>query len=231
MLTELGEKLILPSSDPAVHCVTGHRRFLIGLDLGQAQDPSAFVVMRDEVIPEWKTTITQRLGARQRTVVAADRIRDTSYVEIARVVRALMASPAIAGRARLCIDATGVGRAFGDVLDEMGVPHLKLQMVGGMSENRDGRFWNVSKNRLMADLNGALHTGKLMLGAFDQRDALAREFSSFQVTWSASGNMRLEGGDDEGHADMVIATALAWWMSDCRALNAFVGQRKLEGAY
>ncbi|MEE4212680.1 MAG: hypothetical protein V2I43_25835 [Parvularcula sp.] len=229
MLTVCGEKLVLPTSDPGVRTATGHRRFLIGLDLGQAQDPSAYVVMRDEAIPEWHTSITQRLGERQRTVVAADRIRDTSYVEVARIAGALMASSAIAGRCHLCIDATGVGRAFGDVLDEMGIKHTKLQMVGGMSENRDGRFWNVSKNRLMAGLNGALHTRKLTLGAFDQRDALAQEFSSFQVTWSAAGNMRLEGGDDEGHADMVIATAMAWWLSDSRGLNNHFDSGRLYG--
>jgi len=230
-MIEQHEKLILPTPDPAVARAVGHRRFLVGLDLGQAQDPSAFVVIRDERVPEWHTPVLQRLRPRERVVVAAERIRETSYIEVARIVARLMQMPEIAGRCHLAIDATGVGRAFGDVLDEIGVAHQKVQMTAGMGENRDGRFWNVSKNLLLSNLNGALHTGKLGLGAFDMRDTLAREFESFQVTWSASGNMRLEGGDDEGHADMVIASALGLWLSDCRAVNACVGTVQLAGWY
>jgi hypothetical protein len=227
MLIEQNEKLILPSPDPAVTKTVGHRRFLIGLDLGQAQDPSAFTVIRDEAVPEWHTGVTQRLRPRQRTVVAADRIRDTSYVEIARIVRNLTLDSALRGRCHLVIDSTGVGRAFGDVLDEIGVAHYKVQMVGGLSENRAGRFWNVSKTKLLSDLNGALHTGKLKLAGFPMREEVAAELDSFQVSFSSAGNMRLEGGDDRGHADMAIATALGWWLSDCAVLNSFVGECKL----
>lgn len=229
MLIEQNEKLILPSSDPVVAKVVGHCRFLIGLDLGQAQDPSAFTVIRDEAVPEWESGVTQRLRARQRTVVAADRIRDTSYVEIARIVRNLTLDGTLKGRCHLVIDATGVGRAFGDVLDEIGVKHHKVQMVGGLSENRAGRFWNVSKTKLLSDLNGALHIGKLVLADFPMRDDVAAELDSFQVSFSSAGNMRLEGGDAQGHADMAIATALGWWLSDCAMLNSFVGQSKLVG--
>lgn len=231
MLTEHGEKLILPTPDPVVRKATGHRRFLIGLDLGQAQDPSAFVIIRDEAIPRYRSPHVQEVGPRSRVVVAADRIRETSYVDVARLMGRLKQAPEIANRCHLVIDASGVGRAFGDVLDEKGIAHTKVQMVGGMGENREGRFWNVSKNKLLTDLNGALHTRKLGLGNFPMRDALASELASFQVTWSASGNMRLDGGDDEGHADMVIAAALAYWLSDCRLLNCVVGETKLGGWY
>ena len=227
-MIEQGERLILPSSDPAVAKATGHRRFVVGLDLGQAHDPSAFTVIRDEALPEWATPMTQRLATRQRTVVAARRIRQTSYVEIARVVRNLMADPALSGRSHLVVDATGVGRAFCDVLDEIDVEHTRVQMVGGLTENRDGRFWNVSKNKLLSDLNGALHTGKLGLARFDERDDVAAEFDSFQVSWSAAGNMKLEGGDDQGHADLVIATCLGWWLTESAALNSVVETVKLR---
>lgn len=224
MLIEQNERLILRSPDPAVKKVVGHRRFLIGLDLGQAQDPSAFTVIRDEVVPEWHTPVIQKLGPRRRTVVAGDRIRDTSYVEIARLIRNVTMDSTIHGRCHLVVDATGVGRAFCDVLDEIGVPHTRVQMVGGLSEARDGRFWNVAKNKLLSDLNGALHTGKLTLAPFPLRDDLAAEFDSFQVTFSQAGNMRLEGGDEHGHADAVIATALGWWLSDNPTLNAYTGE-------
>ena len=37
-LVEKGEDLILPNADPAVEIVKGYRRFLVGLDIAQAQD-------------------------------------------------------------------------------------------------------------------------------------------------------------------------------------------------
>lgn len=227
---ENGEKLVLCSKDPAVKKVIGHRRFLIGLDLGQAQDPSAWIIMRDEQIPEWCPS-GQRLGERDRVVVAAGRIRETSYVDVARFAGRLLQAPAVAGRAYLAVDASGVGRAFCDVLDEMKIEHARVQMTGGLNANREGRFWNLGKNRLLGDLNGALHARKLGLGTFDMRENLAREFESFQIKWGSSGAMRLEGGDEEGHADLVIATSLALWMSNSPLVGGFGGSAKLDRWY
>ncbi len=69
------------------------------------------------------------------------------------------------------------------------------------------------------------------LADFPLRADLVRELESFSVTWSSSNNMRLDGGDGEGHADMAVASSLAWWLSDSTALGAVYGEHKLLGFY
>lgn len=86
----------------------------------------------------------QRLEKRQRSVVYADRITDTRYVEIARHVAALTQRSPIADRWTLTVDATGVGRAFVDVLTEFDIAHMPVQMVGGTSITRAGHHADMA---------------------------------------------------------------------------------------
>lgn len=224
-----GESVILPTgNDPAIRRVTGHHRFHIGLDLGQS-DPSAIVVCEDRQYPIWEGG-QQRLEKRQRSIVYADRIQDTRYVEIARHIAALTQRSPIANRWTLTVDATGVGRAFVEVLSELGIAHMPVQMVGGMSITSSGRFTNVAKNLLITSLAGAFETQQLTIASdLPSRQQLMIELESFQVKFSASGNQIFDGGGDGHHADMVIAACLAWFRSE--ESSGFVGEGQLEGWY
>lgn len=59
----------------------------------------------------------QELTKRRREIVRADHLPAMSYADLAIVTRNLMLDPAIAGRAYLVVDASGVGRAFCDILN------------------------------------------------------------------------------------------------------------------
>ncbi|PZQ96720.1 MAG: hypothetical protein DI533_14105 [Cereibacter sphaeroides] len=232
-LIEQGEKLILRSSDPAVEKVTGYRRFLIGFDIAQADDPAAFCIIQDSQTPYWLTDVQQALRPRRRVVVAAERLRGASYPELARIARNLTMDPSVVGRSHLVADATGVGRAWVALAEEKGLKLHKMQITSGEgeSETREhGRlFYNVGKNRLLGDLNSALHTGALQIGQFPLRDEFAAELDSFQVTFAETGRAKIEGGTKGGHADMAMACSQALWLSDHSSLNCFVGQSKLAG--
>lgn len=54
---------------------------------------------------------------RRREIVRADHLPAMSYADLATVTRNLIMDPAIAGRAYLVVDASGVGRAFCDILN------------------------------------------------------------------------------------------------------------------
>lgn len=222
-----GDCVILPTgNDPVVRRVTGHHRFHIGLDLGQS-DPTAIVIVEDRQYPIWEDG-QQRLERRQRSVVYADRITDTRYVEIARHVAALTQRSPIEGRWTLTVDATGVGRAFVDVLSEFCIAHMPVQMVGGTSITRAGRFTNVAKNLLITSLASAFETQQLTIAAdLPLRNDLMAELESFSVKFTAAGNQVFEGGGAGHHADMAIAAALAWFRSE--QSSGFVGEGQLEG--
>lgn len=224
-----GDVVTLPTgNDPSICRVTGHHRFHIGLDLGQ-HDPSGVVIIEDRQLPAMRDN-GAALEKRQRSVVYADRIQNTRYIEIAHHVAALTRRSPVADRWTLTVDATGVGRAFVEVLSELGIAHMPVQMVGGMSITNSGRFTNVAKNLLITSLAGAFETQQLSIAAdLPARNEFMVELESFQVKFSAAGNQIFDGGGDGHHADMVIAACLAWFRSE--QSSGFVGEGQLEGWY
>lgn len=232
-LVEQGEDLILPNADPAVEIVKGHRRFLIGLDIAQAQDRNAYSILLDERVPYYDANGRQELTKRRREIVRADHLPAMSYADLANVTRNLMLDPAIAGRAYLVVDASGVGRAFCDILNTKSVQHTRVQMVAGENETeskeRGRTFNNVGRNRLLSALNSAIHTGDLSIGNFEARDLLRQELESFEADVGSSGRVKIEGGTKFGHADLAISAALSLWLSDHRSVGAHIGEAPLRG--
>ncbi len=227
-LIEKGEDLILRSKDPAIKKVKGHRRFLVGLDIAQGIDRTAFSIILDESVPS-----KDRLLPRRREIVRADHIPSMSYADLAVVVKNLMADKSLVGRSHLAVDASGVGRAFCDILQTKDVPHVRVQMTGGESESETkekGRtFSNVGKARLLSALNSALHTGDLKVGNFASRDLLRQELESFEADITKAGRLVIEGGTSFGHGDLAVASCLAYWLSDHRSVGAFIGETPLRG--
>lgn len=183
-----GERVVLPvGSDPAHMRIEGFLRYIVGLDLGSAIDPSGVAIIKDAQLPIWAPCGSRQiLGKRTRTVVAVDQLRQHAYGEIAEYVRSLLMKPPIAGRWTLVIDASGVGRAFSATLDEAQIPHMAVQMTAGANAVRAGRFWNVGKSVLLSDLAGALENGTLgILRALPMRDLLLEELASFETKTTA----------------------------------------------
>lgn len=232
-LVEKGEDLILVAHDPAIEIVKGHRRFMVGLDIAQAVDKTAYSVLLDEAVPYYDANGRQQLGKRRREIVAAAQLPQMSYTDLAIVTRNLMMDPAIAGRAYLCVDQSGVGRAFCDILNGKSVLHTRVTMTSGESENeikeRGMTFNTVGKNRLLSALNSAIHTGDLTIGDFPARDMLREELESFEASVGTTGRVRIEGGTAFGHGDLVVSAALALYLSDHRTIGAHIGVTPLKG--
>lgn len=113
------------NNDPAVPRVTGFSRYWLAADLGQANDYSAVVVLKDEALPiidNGKCIV----GPRERTVVYADRFRGVSYVDVVDHLIRLKNAPPFAGKTALCIDGTSIGRVVSDMLWEQNVNHHEI---------------------------------------------------------------------------------------------------------
>lgn len=216
-------------NDPGVQRLTGHRRYVIAADLGSAKDPTGITIIEDEQLPI-PTANGWRMGPRNRTLVFAERLREHRYTEIAEYLRALQQKPALIGRSRLALDASGVGRGCSDFLHEANMPHTAIQMVAGSSWRRAGRFINVSKQVLMSELAVALEIGALRIaGDLPAKQDLLVELESFQTKQSASGVQVLDAGGADHHADIAVCLAIGWFTSE-RA-TGFTGVGELSGAY
>ncbi len=116
--------------DPAIERVTGFVRYFVGADLGQANDFSSSVVVKDQQLPIADGSRV-KLGPRERTVVFADKFRGVSYVDVVDYLIRLRNAPPFGGKSELIIDGTSIGRVVSDMLHEQSVDHTAVQMTGG----------------------------------------------------------------------------------------------------
>ena len=226
---ERGRIALRSGPDPAIERI-GHDRFFLGLDLGR-NDPSALVLVQDTRLPEWESSMRQVLGKRTRTVVFADRIRVISYTDIAAHVAAMLAKPDLQLRTTLCVDATGLGGPFCDVLTEGGVDHLAITMTAGAAWSRKDNRVSVAKNTLLETLAGGFETATLQIAHdLPLKAELMGEIASFELASTAAGNLVLQGGGKGHHADMAIALALGFFASE-NLQAGFTGTGQLAGAW
>lgn len=187
----------------------GSSQFFIGLDLGQARDPSAIaVVERAELVGEWdavawahRREIELRLRQLERLPLGM------KYPEIERRVRELVDAMVRRGDCELLVDATGVGRPVVDHLQEAGGGGY-----GGQMERLEGGFDYVPKRDLMAGLQVVLEHGELKIArALRQAAALRKEMADMRVKVTPAGNEQFGAWRSGEHDDLVFAVALACW--------------------
>ncbi|QXQ08244.1 hypothetical protein KX816_09910 [Sphingosinicellaceae bacterium] len=177
------------------------REFFVGLDLGQANDFSAFAIV-------------ERAPA-GLSVSYLSRVRGRPYPDIVASIAGLMARPELSG-ATLIVDATGVGRPVMDMLRSSGLSPLAVTITGGakLSGGR-GRIC-VPKRDLINAVLLAMQSGTLAIAAqIDHADVLRIELADMRARISPAGNDQY-GARPGAHDDLVLALALAVWAADRR---------------
>jgi len=169
----------------------------IGADLGQAQDPTALAVAEVHT-PEFHVRHLERLPL------------GTPYPKVVERIGDLV--DRLPGAA-LVVDATGVGRAVLDQMNEAGLAPVAVTITGGRHTSYDGAMWRVPKQALLRPLVAVTEAGRLKVAeGLTDAEALQQELLAFQRRITESGNNAFEGVGE--HDDLVIAVALAcWWPS------------------
>lgn len=223
---------ILPTgNDPAAERVRGYSRFWLGVDLAQAQDNTALVCVHDECLPVWAGG-RQALGPRRRTIVFADKFKGVSYPDVvSHVIRTMLKEP-LRGRAKLVIDASGLGRVVSDLLHEQRINHHAIQMTVGQNWVEKDRYVNVGKMLLLETLSLMFATGGLTFAHdLPLREDLLAELETFQLEQTAAGNQIIvQGKSGAHHGDLAIALAVAVFASE-HLVPGFVGVGQLENFY
>jgi hypothetical protein len=163
--------------------------FYAGLDVAQADDFTALVVVQTE-------------QERARCILV-ERFRHLPYPQaVDRIVASIAPFPDVL----LLADATGVGRAVLDIL-RLKAPWIRLVAVtlhGGNRIKRDASGLHIPKRTLMAPLAALLGSGRLEIPAGPLADEL-RHFG--RKVDARTGHERLEAR--RGHDDLTVALALA----------------------
>lgn len=200
--------------DPALPRVTGYERYWIGADLGQANDYSAICVIKDQQLPIYDG-IRVTLGARNRTIVYADKFRGVSYVDVVDHLIKLRNAPPFGGKSELVIDGTSIGRVVSDMLWEQGVDHAAVQMTGGQEWRRSGRYVNASKTLMIENLAVLFAAGELTFAHDLQlRKEIEEDLASFTTQTTAAGNQIItQSRNASGHGDLGIGLIVAGFAS------------------
>lgn len=201
-------------------------RFVVGVDLGQASDPTAIAILehvkgvldegsdyeRHTGLPT-KQTKVERIDVRhlQRLPLGL------SYPVQVQHVSDLLARPPLCGnenqiRAELVIDQTGVGAAVGDIFADAGLKPIRVSITGGSEVTCVGADrWHVAKTILISTVDAMLHRGVLRFAAgLSEAGAMRDELQNFRRKLSDAGRATYAARTG-AHDDLVLATAIACW--------------------
>jgi hypothetical protein len=179
-----------------------NRIYLVGVDLGQASDPTAIAVV--EAIPKLPRL---RLRHLERLPLG------TPYTDVVERVRRITASAPMAGRCHVVVDATG-GRPVVDLLRRARLQGRLMAVVvtSGMTESRGAGYYRTPKKKLILGLQSMLGQNRLQIAsALHDTPALRRELEQMRRRTSHMGRERFGAWRAGEHDDLVFALALACW--------------------
>jgi hypothetical protein len=208
--------------------------FVLGVDLGQSADYSAFVGVEKVRISEfdkWVENPSARVELNnpyanleptykvdiEYHIRLIDRARlGTSYADIVRHIYKIVNAPSIKElKPVVALDASGIGRAVFDMLQETGVKEVRaITATGGDSIHEDGEYYTVPKTHLAALIKGLFGRGILKIAKdLPEADTLIRELDNYLIKRTASANVKLEAAGS-GHDDLVSALSLACFIAE-----------------
>jgi hypothetical protein len=207
--------------------------FLFGLDLGCAADFSVLTVIEQswDQDDRWQLDVRDALKYPLRT----------SYPKVVENVKRIVESPACrplldipppgdmggpirrirAPRPRLVIDGTGVGEGIVELFIAAGIDAdlIPVKITGGTTASKQKwpsdyglECFNVAKVQLVAALQAALQTGRLLFAPeMNERRAMIDELAKFTKRTTPKGNETFAAERD--HDDVVMSLAIAVWVA------------------
>src|SRR5262245_37904076 len=178
-------------------------RFIVGLDLGQAADYSAVVVV------ECTGTVSPSYAARYLRRWPLQ----TAYPEIVQDVARLLRHPPLTGQSTLVADQTGCGRPVIDMLAQAGLAPVPVSIHGGDRVSVDRGNYRVPKRDLVACIAVLLQQKRLQFAQMPMTTTLVQELLTFKVKIDpATAHDSYAAWREQDHNDLVLALALScWW--------------------
>lgn len=206
--------------------------FIMGVDLGQSQDPTALVVLRHTRKPLDTWTVNDKAHTTKQDieecfdVVHAERVKlGTPYPDVVAHVRAVLNRPPLPYGCHLVVDESGVGRPVGDMFNAAGLRAIRVLITAGTEVTKQDQLrWSVAKSLLISGVDARLHSGELRFAAeLGEAHALHDELKDFRRHLTSAGRATYQARAGK-HDDLVLAVAIAlWWATERRRHQTYTG--------
>jgi hypothetical protein len=198
--------------------------YVVGLDLGQAQDYTALTVLEKlpQVAQEPQTRREGNLtytGMVQVEKPAHFHVRHleryelgTLYPAIVDKVKGMLQTPALRG-AKLVVDGTGVGRPVVDMFRAAKLNPVAVLITGGDVVNHEGGYWRVPKRDLVGAVQVPLQDKRLKFAeGLPLVPTLVNEMFNFKVKITENAHDTYRAWREGQHDDLILSVMLAaWW--------------------
>ena len=198
--------------------------YLMGVDLGQAQDPTAI-------------SISERMGKKYELRHLERPGLQTPYPKVVSRITELMNKPPLRRQIHCVVDLTGVGRPVYDMLMEsfkkanVRTNNLTgITITAGHEVTVSPEGFNVPKKDLVSNL--------LILAQGDRfsvspRLSLANvfrlELENFRAKINTSGSTGFEAWRESDHDDLILSVAIALWYAERKGGGSFYSQGQGQG--
>jgi hypothetical protein len=223
--------------------LTADHRYVVAVDVGQANDYTALAVLHHYQTFENRTAYEQASTGEARLaghhdLVHLERFRDLGYpaqvrrVEerFAEVKRHAAETDRYGGDVSLVVDATGVGKPILDMFRDHGLHARGVIITGGETSSHADGLDRVPKRELVTTLQIALQARRLRIAEeLPLAELLLQEFRGFRVKITLTGHAKF--GNDVGawreadHDDLVLAVALGVWTIEHRRVTSYAAAR------
>lgn len=204
--------------------VRGEQRleYLLGLDLGQANDYTSLIALRPEGAndPHYRAGHIERipLGTRYPAIVThTNQIVNALRRPIVLIAGTVPVVPDVT----VIADYTGVGRPVADMIEDADLDcDLRLVTITSGAEvtRGDRGEYRVPKRDLASVVQRVLQESRLSIPAnHPMAETITRELTGFRVKINLRGHDSYGAGEDwrsAPHDDLVLALALACWEGD-----------------
>jgi hypothetical protein len=204
---------------------TKDNRFFVGLDLGQAQDYTALVVLERPWVSLQAPPHMRRPSYELRHLHRFP--LGTPYPEVVQEVRRLLKTPEL-DHCVLNVDQTGVGGAVVDMLFDGLNGHVNCRFnrititAGHETALGEQGVLLLPKKELVSALQVLLQSRRLSIAStLPDTAVLVKELETFKAKVTLARSDALEDWREGPHDDMVLALGLAAWF----------GEKALPGLY
>lgn len=185
--------------------------YTLGVDLGQANDPTAFSVI------EQVSELDAYSWERKYNLVHLERVPlGTSYPKVVELTQKridhLKGLAGEGGLVQLAVDATGVGRPVVDLLVQAELAPMPVIITGGDQATYSDGYWRVPKRDLIGMLQVLLQDKRLRVApGMPEGKTFVHELQNFKYKISVAGHDSYEAWREGDHDDLVLSVAIACW--------------------